>query len=164
MKTLINKPRRVRWLLVMCLCIYCCIVSETIAQKRVLPAMSSSNPRNDQKSPVESTETIFMLQRPINCEDFQAYLDVTALRWQKMKGTSLIVIARPGTGERAHGLSKFRLSIIEDYYNRHEVKYVTAEGSRVSGFGRLEFYVGGKLLTVIPIKKNSKAVCYGSTG
>ncbi len=44
------------------------------------------------------------------------------------------------------------------------MEYMVAEGSRGVGLGQIEFYVGGRLLTVVPIKKNAKSVCFGSTG
>ena len=103
-------------------------------------------------------------QGPINCEDFQAYLDDAILRWQELKGTYLIVLVRLGTGEREPELNGLRLKYIEDYLKRHRVEYIGAQGERVKGLGRMEFFVGGKLISSILIKPHAKRVCSGSTG
>jgi len=112
----------------------------------------------------ESTEPLFKPSRPINCEDFQGYLDDAILRWQKLKGTYFILIARLGARERGTQLNRYRLAYIEDYLKRHKVEYIVAQGSQVNGLGRMEFYVGGRVVTVIPIKSNTRSVCTGSTG
>lgn len=104
------------------------------------------------------------LKRPINCEDFQAHLDHAIIKWQNLKGTHLVIIARLGTGERDRALNLARLHYIEGYLRSHDVLYVLGEGSRTKGFGRIEVYVGGKLLLTVPIKRAAKAVCSGSTG
>lgn len=122
-----------------------------------LPSAGSQLSGNEEETPV------FAPQKPISCESFLAYLDDSIIRWQASKGTVLIVIARSGSGE-AKNLAGFRLKPVSDYLAEHKVKFVAGEGSSVTGSGRIEFYVGGKLLTVIPVRKNSRRVCAGSTG
>jgi hypothetical protein len=102
--------------------------------------------------------------KPINCETFQAHLDHAIIEWAKHKETHLILIARLGTGEKDHRLSRARLVYIEDYLKSHEVRYLLAEGSRVKGFGRLEVYVGGRLAMSIPIVKGAARLCTGGAG
>jgi hypothetical protein len=102
--------------------------------------------------------------KPINCENFMAHLDHAIIDWMDLKGTHLIFIARLGTGERDHDLSRARLEYVEDYLKRKGVQYVLAEGSHVDGFGRFEAYVGGRLYMSIPVQKNTIRLCHGGTG
>jgi hypothetical protein len=134
------------------------------AQVENLQGARFATSRFSPKSQDESTAPLFNPQRPVNCEDFQGYLDESILQWQKLKGTYFIVLVRLGKRERDHRLNGLRLAYIEDYLNRHKVEHISAEGPRVKGLGRMEFYVGGKLLTVVPLRPNARSVCFGSTG
>ena len=102
--------------------------------------------------------------KPINCEDFQAYLDHAIIEWRKLEDTRLILIARLGTGERDKKLNRARLSYVEDYLKTRNVNYLLAEGDRSKGLGRLEVYVGGHLVMSIPIEKGATRPCSGDTG
>lgn len=102
--------------------------------------------------------------KPINCEDLLASLDIAIIEWQKLKDTRLIVITRLGTGERDKKLNRARLEYVEDYLKSKEVDYLLAEGDRVKGFGRFEVYAGGHLIISIPIKKGAVRLCWGGTG
>jgi hypothetical protein len=101
--------------------------------------------------------------KPVNCEDFLAFLDHAIIEWQKLEGTQLILITRLGDGERDHKLSRARLYYVEDYLKRHNVQHVLAEGDRVAGFGRIEAYVGGKLYFSVALKRGSNKLCWGTT-
>ena len=101
------------------------------------------------------------LQNATSCEYALAVLDDSVIRVRELKDTRLIIIARLGKGESSRRLSWARLGLIEkSYLGRFpDVKYVTAEGTRVKGFGVIEIYVGGRLLYTLPIEKNAKAFC-----
>jgi len=76
-------------------------------------------------------------------------------RAQRLGNTPVIVIARIGAGEVSRKLNARRTRAIGKYLTRYPyITVVFGEGQRVKGYGRLEFYIGGKLLYVIPIKKN----------
>ena len=102
--------------------------------------------------------------KPINCEDFQALLDLAIIDSQKLEGTYMIIITRLGTGETDKRLHRLRHYYVEDYIKERKVQYVFAAGERVKGFGRFEVYVGGLLNMSIPIKKGARRLCHGITG
>lgn len=102
--------------------------------------------------------------KPINCEDFQALLDLAIIDSQKLEGTYMIIITRLGTGETDKRLHRLRHYYVEDYIQERKVRYVFAAGERVKGFGRFEVYVGGLLNMSIPIKKGARRLCHGTTG
>ena len=132
--------------------------------KRTMASGSPVTSVEPLKAQEDSKEPLFRPERPVNCEDFQGYLDDSILRWQRLKDTYLVIIVRSGTGEREHELNKLRLKYIEEYLRRHKVEYIGAEGERVKGLGRMELYVGGRLISVIPIARNVGRVCSGTTG
>lgn len=98
--------------------------------------------------------------KPHNCEDALAILDFATLEAQKDKERSLIVIAHLGDSEKSSSLNWRRLKDVRENLSEkgmHQI--VMASGERVKGFGRLEFYVGGKLLYVIAYPRNGRIDC-----
>lgn len=72
-------------------------------------------------------------------------------------GSSLIAIARLGKEDKSRDLNRKRLNAAKEWLSRAKFplsKLVLAEGERVSGNGRVEFYVGGALTHVILPKPN----------
>src|SRR5262249_30581918 len=118
-----------------------------------------SNPKTD----TQDESAPIVPSQPVNCEDFQLYLDQTILRWRTLQGTYLFIIVRLGAHESNSRLNRYRIDYISDYLKRHEVQYIAAEGSRVKGLGTMEFYIGGKLALVVPIKLNARRLCLGTT-
>ncbi|HEX7316668.1 MAG TPA: hypothetical protein VF297_22390 [Pyrinomonadaceae bacterium] len=41
------------------------------------------------------------------------------------------------------------------------MSYVLAEGERLKDSGQVEIYVAGRLITVVPLRKNDPSVCAG---
>ena len=109
-------------------------------------------------------QQIIKRDKPINCEDLLAMLDIAIIDWMKLKETYFIMIARRGTGEQKPKLIRARFDYVEDYLKRKGVQYLFAEGSPVEGYGRIEVYVGGRLSLSIPVKKGSNRLCWGDTG
>lgn len=77
-----------------------------------------------------------------------------------MKSDSrLFVIARLGTGETRQRLGHRRLhnvrAMIESDGPLDPAKLVTAEGERVKGPGRVEFYLGSELVIVATFRRNA---------
>lgn len=101
--------------------------------------------------------------KPINCEDLLATLDIAIIDWRELNGTYFIMIARRGTGERARNLIRARFAYVEDHLKRKQVQYLFAEGSPIEGYGRIEVYIGGRLSLSIPVEKNAKRLCSGGT-
>jgi hypothetical protein len=102
-------------------------------------------------------------KEPVNCEVANIYTDMAAHLARTSEETHLIVIARLGDGEKSRRLNTSRLKHVHDFLgnNRGVTKIVTAEGERKRGYGQLEFYVGGRLLFTLPIRRN-KNVDLGS--
>jgi hypothetical protein len=100
---------------------------------------------------------IGMEAKPTNCEFHVATLD--AAHDQAGKDGLVIVIARLGDGERRDDLNRRRLhnvrTYLKDFDHRSPHTIITAEGERVSGYGRVELYVGGKLFYVLMIRSNA---------
>jgi hypothetical protein len=74
------------------------------------------------------------------------------------EGKVTILVARLGNGERSREVNRRRLHNVRTFltvYSGLNVKnIIAAEGDRVQGFGRVEIYVGGKLVDVMLAEKN----------
>ncbi len=99
--------------------------------------------------------------RPAHCADRTAALDGIT---QKTPADELIfVIARLGSGEtrpnlnwrRLHNVRAYWTGYLPEGHRRKPETIILAEGERISGYGHLEFYVGGNLVWVIKIARNS---------
>ena len=68
----------------------------------------------------------------------------------------IFVIARLGTGETNHALNRRRLNDVRTQFdiNWTSSKIILAEGARVKGQGRIEFYFGSELMSVSLITRN----------
>lgn len=99
-------------------------------------------------------------RRPTNCADRTAAIH--GISHQAFADGLIIVIARLGDGETKANLSQRRLHNVRAYwteflpaeYRRQRETILLAEGERVSGYGRLEFYVEGKLVWTIRLFRN----------
>jgi hypothetical protein len=113
-----------------------------------------------QKSKSESAVSSSQ-EEPTECDAATGRLDHAVIDTREMEGSYLIIITRLGKGETSSRLNKQRLSVVEEYVLRRgaNLKYVLAEGRRVKGLGRVELYVGGRLLYIMPIKKNAPGWC-----
>jgi hypothetical protein len=98
---------------------------------------------------------------PVPCDTAASYLDFAVIDTRKLEGTYLIMIARLGNGETSRRLNQRRLTVVEEYVLRRgsDLKYVLAEGRRVRGRGRIELYVGGQLVRVLPFEQNADGYC-----
>ena len=87
--------------------------------------------------------------------DFVAIADRDGARDQ-----SIIIVARRGRAETSRKLTARRLKQVSDYMARRVSidKIIATEGARTNGLGQLEFYVAGRLHTVIKIKRNRDLV------
>jgi hypothetical protein len=109
--------------------------------------------------------------RPTNCAHSITVLDVLAQNTPKDE--LIIVVARLGDGEIRRELNHRRLHNVRHYLTKfltHESvrrspeTVLVAEGERVKGYGRVEFYVGGKLFDRLYIMTGGDLVvsCYDS--
>ena len=105
--------------------------------------------------------TPFLSEKPIDCETFAAQLDISIIEWRELKDTRMIFIARLGTGERDRKINRGRHEWLEEYLQKKGVAYVFAEGDRVKGLGRMEVYVGGRLVMSAPTKRGVRRLCFG---
>lgn len=93
---------------------------------------------------------------PVDCEWATLYMEDAMVRAHESE-SYLIVIARLGDGERSRGLNTRRVNAVRAFLgrsSRSRLKSVVAEGERAKGYGRLEIYVGGKPLFVLPLRRN----------
>lgn len=114
-----------------------------------------------QRSSVASSK-VFMQDQPTGCEYNSAVLDVLA---QKTSLDELIiVIARLGSNEARSNINNRRLHNVRTYLTefltdpsvrRKSEMIVLAQGERVQGLGRIEFYVGGKLVRTLTMRTNA---------
>lgn len=94
---------------------------------------------------------------PYNCE-FNSHVLDNVHHLGDEKGL-IIVIARLGDGESNRALNRRRLHNIRSYltesgWKRDPQTIILAEGERVKGYGRLEFYIKGNLFTVLGVRRN----------
>ncbi len=71
----------------------------------------------------------------------------------------IIAIARLGEGETQNKLNWRRLHNVKVYlteysFNRDPKTLILAQGERAKGYGRIEFYLDGRLVDVMGIKQN----------
>jgi hypothetical protein len=104
-------------------------------------------------------------KEPTNCEMNALYWDIL---WNTVKDAPdkngfIIFIARLGTKEIRRDVNRRRLlSIKKIYKNRNPgipQQFILAEGERVKGFGRVEFYWKGRLFGAFVLNKN-RDICF----
>ncbi len=97
-------------------------------------------------------------QPPGNCESNAARLDVARNKSREAGADKVtIVIARLGTGEQLRELNRRRLYTVRSYLTAMGLssqRLITAEGDRIQGYGRLEVYIGGKLVEVLAVERS----------
>ena len=91
-----------------------------------------------------------------NCEANAAVLDLVYALGENNGLT--IVIARLGDGEKQSSLNQRRLKVVRQYlteegWNKPKESLILAEGEPTRGLGRLEFYVSGRLVKTLLIKR-----------
>ncbi len=104
---------------------------------------------------------------PAQCQDYGGVLDVVAQNARA--DLPIIVIARRGKGDTRSELNRRRLHNVRTYWTefrsdkRPFESVILGEGERVKDHGRVEIYVGGKLIAVLKVKKNFDLIvgnCY----
>jgi len=95
---------------------------------------------------------------PTNCETHIAILDIADQ--DAGRGGLIIMIAHLGDGESSRELNRHRLHSARAYLTEYRAvrspdTIVIAEGERVTGYGRIELYIGGKLHTLFAIRRNA---------
>ena len=115
-----------------------------------------------QPAPLKPIKLIdFVNRKPDNCESRSAVVDV--LTQSVPADDTIIVIAHLGRLETKPNLNWRRLQNLRTYWTqgvapearRKPETIVLAEGERVEGYGRLEFYVAGKLVWLINLRRNA---------
>ena len=102
-----------------------------------------------------------------DCETTMMLLDFVAIADRAgAKDQSIIIVARRGRGETSRTLVARRLKQVSDYMTRRvsRDKIVATEGGPLNGLAQLEFYVAGRLHTVIKIKRNRDIVAGCGSG
>ena len=103
-------------------------------------------------------------EKPTTCEINVVRLEaISRLAAQEIqRGGVLIAIARNGSEEKSAALLRRRLYNVRAFFTNYQplkdAELITATGAAVTGHGRIEFYVGGKLADVLLIERN-KDIC-----
>ncbi len=111
----------------------------------------------------ENNDETFKIPSDSSGEENSALTDHLAIESRK-SGERLFVIVRLGEGETSHKLNHSRLFNVKRYvFSRgftNETS-VFAEGERVKGEGRIEYYLGSKLklITFAPRNKMPNLTC-----
>ena len=97
--------------------------------------------------------------KPMNCESNLARMEQVAFLTfeQTENGGVLIVIARLGYGEKSREINQRRLYNAREKLKERGVsaeKILVAEGEPIEGFGRVEFYLSGKLVGGLLAERN----------
>jgi len=103
---------------------------------------------------------------PLNCEMNLQDLEHARNLARREPNGFLIIVARLGDGERRKELNHRRLYNVRLQLSRIGLpsdKIVVAEGERVSGFGRVEFYVRGEFIGALPVRRGAD-ICVGCCG
>jgi hypothetical protein len=102
--------------------------------------------------------------RPLKCEmNLQHLEDLrNMLANQPNRAGLLIIVARLGNGEKQRDLNRRRLGNVHDGLTMNlginDRQIVVAEGERVRGYGRVEFYLAGDLVGALPVRRNSHVI------
>lgn len=87
-----------------------------------------------------------------DCERIASYLDMVMTEISDYPGSSVILIARLGDGEKSRKYNERRLIVVKTGINRlgryPAEKIITTQGERVQGKGQVEVYLGGRLFAV----------------
>lgn len=110
-----------------------------------------------------STAMRLVQTTPGGCELNAAALDsVRNEALEEVRGNGVvIVIARLGNSETSRVHNRRRLLAVKNYLSKYGLtsqRVITAEGERMSGYGRVELYVDGKLRTALLANRN-RALC-----
>ena len=109
-----------------------------------------------QESP---TETQIIKGDANSCELNSLYLDMLTNEY-RANNERVFVIARLGRGETSRALILRRLDVSRMYLNGRikNDRILFAEGERVKGEGRVEFYLGSKLF-LVSLAERGRNVC-----
>ena len=110
-------------------------------------------------SPVKLSD--YANAKPLPCAHRSAIVD--GIHQKTPADELILVVARPGDGDtkprlswrRLHNIRAYWTEFLDEDHGRKPETIVLAEGERIKGYGRLEFYVGGKLVEVIKVARNS---------
>ncbi|MCA1615302.1 MAG: hypothetical protein LC800_14600 [Acidobacteria bacterium] len=103
---------------------------------------------------------------PQNCEMNLQDLEHARNLARRETNGFLIIMARLGDGERRRELNYRRLHNVRLQLTNISFpadKIVAAEGERVSGLGRVEFYVRGEFIGALPVRRGAD-ICVGCCG
>ena len=107
--------------------------------------------------------------RVLTCEMGLQYQEdiISAAVEQIKRGGVMVVMARLGDGEGSRELNRRRLYNVREYLKERgglaADKIVVAEGERVRGYGRLEYYLAGKLFEQLLFRRNGY-MCHSCCG
>ena len=105
-----------------------------------------------------------ILEKPLGCEENMIYMEAAATLTseESQRDKVLIVVARLGDHERFQGLNRRRLHNLRVNLTENlrvdPQRLVMTSGEKVRGNGRVEFYLGGKLIGALLVARG-KDLC-----
>lgn len=119
---------------------------------------------NAQTPKITTREDWGIPEAPLNCEGNLSYLETAAQRTLEElgEGKLLIIIARRGKNENkskinSRRLHNIRISLVENL--KIPAQYIIfTEGEPIDGFGQVGFYLSGRLIGALTVKRN-KDIC-----
>lgn len=112
---------------------------------------------------VHTTQTWGVPDQPLNCEMNLQNLEYVRTFSQEQKTGFLIIVARLGSKETRREMNSRRLYNVRLKLTLIGVqpdRIIVAEGERVRGFGRVEFYLRGEMVGALPVAQE-KDICVG---
>jgi hypothetical protein len=103
-------------------------------------------------------------EKPLNCEENLIHMEIAAqlASEESQRAGVIIAIARLGDSENSQELNSRRLHNVRvsltDNLKIEPRRLIIASGERVRGYGRVEFYLGGKLIGGLLVKRG-KDLC-----
>lgn len=107
--------------------------------------------------------------KPVNCETGLVVQDLVVNRvLDAQDGSVLIVLVHAGAGEKSRRLMRRRIANVRQYFKSRgsritSDRVIVAEGARVPGLGRIDYYLSGKLYARLVFNKD-QFICHSCCG
>jgi hypothetical protein len=108
-------------------------------------------------------------EKPVNCATGLVTQDFVVNHVVEDKSNGiLIVVVHPGTGETSQRLRQRRLYNVRQYFKNRgarvpSARVIVAEGEKVTGLGRIDYYFDGKLFAQLVFPKRGY-ICHSCCG
>lgn len=118
---------------------------------------------------VDAQTVLPIYDKSVNCETSLVVQDLVVNNVLDAKdGGVLIVLVHAGTGEQSRQLTQRRIANVRRYFKNRgnripSERVIVAEGEKVSGLGRIDYYFNGKLSARLVFNKD-QFICHSCCG